>query len=620
MRILDKPKVYLIARPQIVEDGLQEFLDDQGLHWPTPTEGVEDAARLIEIAGRCCYMSFGAKAGSKTNKRYIQNLLGRNSDGTFKPGPAHGCYDVDTEVLTENGWKFWPDVTEDDKLATLNNEHKVEYHKPIRLISYKHEGKMYHVKSLNVDLLVTPDHKMFTCLTATKQGRFRELGSYSLMKAEGIGFKAHAYYKGSNGLNCVLDINDNPAIMALLGFAIGDDVSYKDIDCVRFNTRSERKISWLKKTARLANRILTQQKNGTWSLRLEDDEISLFRKIYTDDDEKKMPEVVLHCSYLDSLYEGLMQSSGFVEENGSSRYYTTSETLAGQFQQLCLHIGIAADVHQVDEYVKSLSHKDDKCLYRVCMVRDNLKPKVNEPSLDLNRSNWVDDFSGDVFCAEVPNNTLYIRRNGKTVWSGNSVCEHPCWSFLVVGSGRGFSHEQVRHRVGWAYSQLSTRYCDFEREEQEGTWDPGFCIPPLAQLSGESRASVESALKKSQELYCEILASIENDLKNNPNFREKLDKLEPREAKRMLRKAARGAARDVLPIATEAIMTMSANARSIWNVIVLRANEHAEAVIRDIYVQIAKIMEKELPALFNGMEYIKCWDGTEAVVMPRDKL
>ena len=88
----------------------------------------------------------------------------------------------------------------------------------------------------------------------------------------------------------------------------------------------------------------------------------------------------------------------------------------------------------------------------------------------------------------------------------------------------------------------------------------------------------------------------------------------------MLRKAARGAARDILPIATEAIMTMTANARALWNCIVLRGNEHAEAVIRAVYVQIAKIMEKEMPALYHGLTYQKCWDGTEVVTMPRDKL
>lgn len=201
-----------------------------------------------------------------------------------------------------------------------------------------------------------------------------------------------------------------------------------------------------------------------------------------------------------------------------------------------------------------------------------------------------------------------------------SVCEHPTWSFLIVGEGRGFSHEQVRHRTGWAYSQLSTRYCDFEREEEEGTWEPGFCIPPLAQLSEQSSSAFDDKLHKSQQAYCELLKLIENDLQNNPKFMQTLASFEEREKKRMLRKAARGAARDILPIATEAIMVMSANARAIWNCIVLRGNEHAEAVIRDIYVQIAKIMEVEMPSLFRGLKYEECWDGTQIVIMPRDKL
>ena len=67
------PKSLFDCKPQIVEEGLQDFLNEQGLKWPTPVDDVKDAERLIEVAGRCCYMSFGKKAGSKTNKRYIGN-------------------------------------------------------------------------------------------------------------------------------------------------------------------------------------------------------------------------------------------------------------------------------------------------------------------------------------------------------------------------------------------------------------------------------------------------------------------------------------------------------------------------------------------------------------------
>ncbi len=202
-----------------------------------------------------------------------------------------------------------------------------------------------------------------------------------------------------------------------------------------------------------------------------------------------------------------------------------------------------------------------------------------------------------------------------------SVTEHVNWTFLVRGAGRGFSHEQVRHRVGVAYSQLSTRYCDFEREEDaEGTWVPGFVLPPLAQLSEEVSDLGVELFERAREDYKRILELVERDLNNHEGFVEKLMKLPKRERKRTLRKAARGVARDFLPIATEAIMTITMNARTIWNTIVMRANENAEAVIREIYVQIARFMEQEMPALFNGIEYYEAWDGSTCVKMPREKL
>lgn len=201
-----------------------------------------------------------------------------------------------------------------------------------------------------------------------------------------------------------------------------------------------------------------------------------------------------------------------------------------------------------------------------------------------------------------------------------SVCEHPCWSFIVTGSGRGFSAEQIRHRSGWAYSELSTRYVDMEREKEEGTWEPGFCLPPMAQLSEATSVAMTQMLKDSQNKYIQMVEMVERDLKNRKDFMDALSGVSEKERDRLLRKAARGAARDVLPLATEAIMVMSANARALWNCIVLRGNEHAEAVIRQVYVQLAKIMEKEMPALFHGIKYSKGWDGNEVVTMPREKL
>ena len=100
MRILYEPKVYLVGKTQPELDGFRAFLEDQGLDWPTPNAleieedwnihsfmgGKEDRCvppnqTLIEMFGRNCYMSYGNKAGSKTNEAYLNNLIGMNREG-----------------------------------------------------------------------------------------------------------------------------------------------------------------------------------------------------------------------------------------------------------------------------------------------------------------------------------------------------------------------------------------------------------------------------------------------------------------------------------------------------------------------------------------------------------
>src|SRR5262249_40606955 len=41
-----------------------------------------------------------------------------------------------------------------------------------------------------------------------------------------------------------------------------------------------------------------------------------------------------------------------------------------------------------------------------------------------------------------------------------SVLEHSVWNFIFVGISRACTHELIRHRAGFGYSQLSQRYVD----------------------------------------------------------------------------------------------------------------------------------------------------------------
>lgn len=229
------------------------------------------------------------------------------------------------------------------------------------------------------------------------------------------------------------------------------------------------------------------------------------------------------------------------------------------------------------------------------------------------------DAAGSKTNEEYIRNLVGLDRDGP---AHGSVCEHPHFTFMVVGASRGFSHELVRHRVGVAYSQLSTRYCAFDKKAKPGQWEPAFTIPALGQLSAETVQHFESSFALYAEQYTRAVALIERDLKDDDGFQRKLDDMapRPRERRRLIRKAARGAARELLPIAVEAVMTFTCNARAIWNMAYLRANGHAEAAIRNVFVQIVGIMEREMPSLFNDVVYREVWDGSMEVGLPRDKL
>ncbi len=172
-----------------------------------------------------------------------------------------------------------------------------------------------------------------------------------------------------------------------------------------------------------------------------------------------------------------------------------------------------------------------------------------------------------------------------------SVLEHSVWNFLITGVSRSFTHELVRHRAGFGYSQLSQRYVD----EAKGDFVEPDCIADDAELHAIWLAAVEQA----QQAYVRLVTRLQ-------------DKFAEVEDKTLRRKLARQAARSVLPNATETKIFVTANARAWRHFIELRCNEHAETEIRIVAAQILEILQREAPSLFGDYELAPLPDGTRA--------
>jgi flavin-dependent thymidylate synthase len=587
---LKTPGVVVLARPHTNVAGLGGFLEgfDPELNFPgyvdDPTP-LPDSSQLCKISGQLCYASFGEKRTRNDNAAaYFERLT----------SAGHGCYDGKTEVLTAAGWKRWTEVSEEDEFATLNRAHEIEYHRPFRLIRYRHAGRMYHVESSGVDLLVTPNHRMYVCPTTTRTGRRRE--DYRLLRCEELGDRSHAYLK----TGCWYEAGKgSTTVYALLGFAIGDGHTVPGSSRLRFRLRRKRKINWLRATCRDLGWRLTQS-GERFAVSVPAEWQELFGGIYGRGGEKTLPKkllVTLPRSALEGLFDGLLEADGCRMRNGDC-YDTTSEVLAGQVQQLCLHLGLAANISQADCYKERDTSFGDKPVYRVHVVRRNLKPEVNKWSGSAGKTRWIEGWEGEVFCAEVPNNTLYVRRKGKPVWSGNSVLEHSSFSFLLYGISRSVTHELVRHRAGAAFSQVSQRYVSgavlrfVERPEYADDEELHRLFEERADRAAAEYEAMAEHLLERQEGGASMLSA---DYKTDA------------------RKKVQQTARSLLPNETEAPMVFTGNVRALRHIIEMRADAHAESEIRKLALRIFLCLRTADPILFGDYELGELPDGTYTV-------
>ena len=162
-----------------------------------------------------------------------------------------------------------------------------------------------------------------------------------------------------------------------------------------------------------------------------------------------------------------------------------------------------------------------------------------------------------------------------------SVFEHASYSVLLEGVSRSLTHEMVRHRAGFAYSQVSQRYVDESAAR--------FVMPPAvigdAALEAAWCAQMDAALDSYIALVDALMSRYGwvNDTVHR-------------------RKMAREAARGVLPNSTETKMVITGNARAWRTMLELRTSDGAELEIRRAAIAMLRVLRSEAPVFFSDFE------------------
>ena len=176
-----------------------------------------------------------------------------------------------------------------------------------------------------------------------------------------------------------------------------------------------------------------------------------------------------------------------------------------------------------------------------------------------------------------------------------SVLEHAVWSFALVGISRAFTHQLVRHRVGFAFSQLSQQYHD----ESEAR----FVRPHGIDQVPEAASAWDHAMRDGRAAYRKILDAL-----------EQTNRFVPPAERREARRALRSAARSVLPNATETAIVVTANARALRHFFMVRGGIVGDAEMRYVGAALLDLVGPEAPAVFADFSIEFPGDGLPLLV------
>lgn len=461
-----------------------------------------------------------------------------------------GCYDSQTEVLTDHGWKYFKDLSFQDKIATLNpNTEELEYQLPTDIIAEKYTGKMYRLENRGVSLCVTPNHNLYIskgsyyCGAKDNEKRIYnfELATPEKYFRKDKRFKKGCIWKGeepyptfkikglereslfkendiNSGTRYYIDKNreyDIFAFLRFLGFYVAEghtnlkkqneiSIAYNGLDeenlvCNLLEDIGYNNAYGTKDGAKALKRIYDKTL-GMW----------LIQNCGHLAPNKKVPDFIkqLPPIYIEEFLKYLYIGDGHKGPT-SNILSTTSKQLSNDVQELLIKCGYAfretkrRTAGKTGGKIKDrpIKHNyDEYCINWLQMAEievDMSKAK----SAKSYREEWT-DYKGVVYCVSVPNHIIYIRRNGKGVWCGNSL------RWYDNGIPRGCEVWDIIEK----YSKLSENICIFCGKPDTWVTDDGWIMPQCYDCFKKQWRQREKYYKHHKLFYKDYVPKTEEEL------------------------------------------------------------------------------------------------------------
>ena len=366
----------------------------------------------------------------------------------------HVCFDKETEVLTEDGWKSFEELNTSDFVATLNSNGEMEYQRPIAIQKLEYNGLMIRFKSQFFDLLVTPEHRLYVWhkkydgkYRDSRHGKYLGENHYDFMSAYDVysrvinsAFHSNIGFTKKATWNCIAvedfkipeviyqgkDFNLRESVdislwMRFLGWYLSEG-SYcntygRYIVSIR-NTDNKNLMEIADVIDRLGFNPQVSTKTGYVQVNSKQlynyvKQFGHCRDKFVPKEFKQLPPEML-WELFDAYVKGDGHRTSRSEDIEQQFIVTASKRMADDLQEIAIKMGATASIKKfVSKGIWSTGNE----YYLVSVHWKWLEPEIYSAHVS------IEEYNGKVYDCTVPNGIILVRRKGFPLWSGNCALD-----------------------------------------------------------------------------------------------------------------------------------------------------------------------------------------------------
>lgn len=329
------------------------------------------------------------------------------------------CFSDDTEVLTDEGWKLFKDLSRREKLAQWKDG-QISFAHPQGYQVIKHNGQMIHIKGKKfVDLLVSPNHRCLY-LNYKLEPRITTADAYPLKGA----YQLHAGILNDGTDGCRPEYHELVLLCALQADAKVEKNVGRDCWRAVFSLKKRRKIERLITCLRglhIEFKIKKiASKPGFMSIRIPQLPLTIIKYLYLHAKKTNCASAVKSFNLQPLLKLSLLSRQFFLQELGywDGRIGNETGWSYGTTSEVCANVAqIIAAVSGFRSTMNSGQLRSKKIFYSVGFSRRTDKTLTNT---FIRKSQ---QYNGYIYCVTMPWSTVVVRRNGRVMITGQSQQE-----------------------------------------------------------------------------------------------------------------------------------------------------------------------------------------------------